>query len=116
MELVNWELLRASGLRYRLFCRGGGATGPGTLRARVEDSVEQDGGDDDGADDDLLHEGRDAEQVEAVAEHAHDEGADQRPDERSRAAEQAGAADDGGGDRVQLVHDPGNRLRRVESR
>ena len=39
----------------------------------------------------------------------------ERAAERALAAEQARAADDGGGDRVELVHDAGDRLRRVRA-
>ena len=81
-----------------------------------QDRVEQHGDDDHAADDDLLEERRDAQQVEAVAQHAHDQRADQRAAERAFAAHQAGAADHGGGDRVELVVDAGDRLRRVEPR
>ena len=39
---------------------------------------------------------------EAVAEHADDQGADQGPDDRAAAAEQAGAADHHGGDAIEV--------------
>ena len=55
--------------------------GRGLAFRLLEESVEQHGGDDDDADDDLLDEGGHAEQVEAVAEDAHDERADERADD-----------------------------------
>src|SRR5260221_574170 len=71
----------------------------------LQHRVEQHGDHDHAADDDLLEKRRDAEQVEAVAQHAHDQGADQRAAERALAAHQAGAADHSGGDRGPLVVD-----------
>ena len=81
-----------------------------------EHRVHEHGADDDAADHDLLEKRRHAQQVQAVAQHAHDKRADQRTRQRAFAAHQAGAADDGGGNGVELVHHPGNRLRRVEPR
>src|SRR5207302_644587 len=68
----------------------------------LADDVDQDGADDYYADDDGLPGGGDIEEIQAVAEDAHDEGADQRAAYRADAAEEAGAADNYGGDRVQF--------------
>src|SRR5215204_5863278 len=87
-----------------------------SARAPLQPHVDEHGRDDDRADDDLLDEGGDAEEVEAVAQHGHDERADERADDGALAAEQGGPADDGGGDGVQLVHHPRDGLRRVEPR
>src|SRR6478672_5425323 len=77
-----------------------------TMRLRtvlpLQHSIEQDRDDDHAADDDLLQERRDAEQVQAVAEHAHDQRADQRAAERALAAHQARAANHRRRDRVEL--------------
>ena len=81
-----------------------------------EDRIHEHGADDDAADDDLLEKRRHAEQVQAVSQHAHDKRADQRAAKRSFAAHQAGAADHGRGNRVELVHHAGDRLRRIEAR
>ena len=59
------------------------------------------------ADKDLLVEGGDREQRQAVLEDADDEGPDQGADDRGAAAEEVGAAEDGGGDGRQLVGDAG---------
>src|SRR5690606_82124 len=56
--------------------------------------VDQHGDHDDGADDHLLPVGVDHEQVEAVADDPHDEGADERAQDAALAAGKAGAADD----------------------
>ena len=52
---------------------------------------------------------------ESVAEHADDEGADQAAPQHAAAAEQAGAADDDGGDRVEVGIDAGVRTGRVDA-
>ena len=57
---------------------------------------------DDHADEDLLHVGRPAHLLAAVAEEGHDEGADHGPQDAALAAAQAAAADDDGGDDVEL--------------
>ena len=57
---------------------------------------------DDDADDDRLQERVDVQQVHPVADHADHQRADQRVDDGAAAAEEAGAADDHRGDRVEL--------------
>ena len=64
--------------------------------------VDQDGADDHYADHDGLPGGGDIQEIQAVAEDAHDERADQRAADRADTAEKAGAADDHGGDRVEF--------------
>src|SRR3954470_2639490 len=82
----------------------------------LQHGIEQDRDDDHAADDDLLQKRRDAEQVEAVAQHAHDQRANRCAAKRAFAAHQAGAANHCRGDRVELVHHAGDWLRRVETR
>ncbi len=65
--------------------------------------VEVDGADQHRADGDLLPERLDADDHEAVLQHRRDEHAEDGPEDRADAAEQARAADDDGGDRVQVV-------------
>src|SRR5262245_43180987 len=79
----------------------------------LQNRIKQYRDDDDAADHDLLQERRYTEQVQAVPEHAHDQRADQRAAERAFAAHQAGPADHGGGNGIELVHDAGDWLRRV---
>src|SRR5258707_1937318 len=79
----------------------------------LQHRIEQHGDDDDGADHDLLEERRYTEQVQAVPEHTHDERADERTGERALAAHEARSANYRCGDRVELVHHSGDRLRRV---
>ena len=75
----------------------------------------------DGEDDDQPgHHGlpflRDRQDAQAVGQHAHDEGADDRAEYRARAAAQRRAADDDRGDRVELVALAERRLGRIEAR
>ena len=84
--------------------------------APLQHHIHQHGADDHHADHHLLKERRHVQQVQPVAQHAHDQRADQRAGQRAFAAEQAGAADHRRGNRVELVHRPGGRLRRVEPR
>src|ERR1700677_2475593 len=58
-------------------------------RSRAQEPLRQNGRDDDGADGGTLPEGRDAKQIEAIADHHHDEHADQRADDRAPAAIEA---------------------------
>ena len=81
-----------------------------------EQRVDEHGPDDDRADHDLLQKRRDAEQVQAVSKHAHDERADQRSGQRALPSHQARAADDRRGDGVGLRHHPGNRLSGIKTR
>ena len=73
-----------------------------------------DGEHDDDADDDRLQERVDVEQVHAVADHADHQRADQRVGDVAPAAEEAGAADDHRGDRVELGQVAGRRRAGVE--
>src|SRR5206468_1554719 len=75
--------------------------------------VEVDGDDEDGPDGDLLPEGLDADDDEAVAEHCRDEDAEDGAEDRPDPAEQRGTSDDHAGDRVQVVgRMPPDRRRR----
>ena len=74
-----------------------------------------DGKDDDGADDDLLQEGRHVQEIEAVAQHADDQDADQRAADGPGAAGERRAADDHRRDRVELVAETARRLDRVQA-
>src|SRR5689334_14822500 len=71
--------------------------------ARAPHLVEIHGDDQDGADSDLLPERLDTDDDEAVLEHGGDEDAEDGPEDRPDAAEETGAADDHGGDRVEVV-------------
>ena len=74
--------------------------------------LEQHGHDDDGALDDLLHERRDAGEIEDVGEHRENGGADHCPYDPAFAAEKARSADDGYGDRFEFQTDAGRRAHR----
>src|SRR5690606_33188062 len=54
--------------------------------------------------DHLLRRRRDAHQLHAVAHHRHDQAADDRAGDPADAAADGGAADEAGGDRVELEH------------
>src|SRR5262245_30040529 len=81
-----------------------------TLCLLFQDGIKEHGHHDHRADDNLLEKRRDAEQVQAVSQHAHDKRADQRAGKCPFAAHQARAADDRGGNRAELVHHPRDRL------
>src|SRR5262245_44708691 len=69
--------------------------------------VEEDREHDDGADQDLLPEHADVVEVQAVADQAHDDDPAEHAQHRAAAAEEAGAADDHGRERLQLGADAG---------
>src|SRR5579884_1478392 len=83
--------------------RGTGRSCPAPVRLSLAQEIDADRGDDHHADEYLLPEGVDVQQVQAVAEHCHDEGADERPPDAALASEQAGATDHHRGDGVQLA-------------
>ena len=64
--------------------------------------VDGDGGDDDRPDDDLLNVVRPSHLLAAVAQERHDQRADHRAEDAAFAAVQTPAADDDGGDDVEL--------------
>src|SRR5687768_13218803 len=84
-------------------------TGPAKL-------VEVDRDDEDRAHRDLLPERLDADDDEAVLQDGRDEDADDRPDDRADAAEQARATDDDRGDRVEVVRRMAADRGRAEAR
>src|SRR5260221_9259843 len=67
-----------------------------SLGGRFKDGVYEHGGDDHDADHDLLEERKGPEEVEPVAQHPHDEGADQGAVHPAHASGGAGPARDGG--------------------
>ena len=69
----------------------------------VNRSAQIDNDDDDGADKDVLHEGMNPEQVEHVAQAPDDQCADNGHGHGAAPASEIHAADDAGGDGVQLV-------------
>src|ERR1700689_647648 len=79
-------------------------------RSRAQEPLRENGRDDDPTDSGALPEGRDAEQVEAVADHHHDEHADQRADDAPPPAIEARAADDDSGDSVEFESCSGERI------
>src|SRR6476646_3580328 len=87
-----------------------------SLSPPLERHIDQNGANDNGADDDLLEKRRHVQQVQTVSQHAHDQCADQRADQRAFPAEQARPTDDRRRNRVELVHRPRGWLRRVEPR
>ena len=90
---------------------------PPVLRsAPLEPHVDENGHDDNGANHHLLKKRRHVQEIESVAEHSHDQRADERAEQGPFPAEQAGPADYGRGDRVELVVRAGGRLGRVETR
>jgi hypothetical protein len=89
---------------------------PGFIVGGASQGVDGDGEGDDHADHHLLNKGRDAEQVEAIAQYANDQYAHQGAADAADAATEAGAANHHGGDGVQLQAQPGTRLRRVQAR
>ena len=78
--------------------------------------VDVDGDEDHAADDDGLPFLRDRHDPQAVGEHGDDERADDRADDRALAALQRRAADDHGGDRLELEAHARRRLGRAEPR
>src|SRR5204863_9972582 len=77
---------------------GGRAPFSSGVRMAAAHLVEVDGEDDGRPDDDLLPEGLDALDHEAVLKHRRDERADRAPENRPDAAEKAGPADHDGAD------------------
>src|SRR6478672_7140407 len=77
--------------------------GASCIRHAATKLVDVDGEDDRRADDDLLPEGLDGLDDEAVLENGGDERADAAAEHRADAPEQAGAAEHGRADRVQVV-------------
>ena len=75
--------------------------------------VQQHGADDDDTGDHRLPLLGHGEQAQAVDEHAHDEGADDRAEDRALATGERGAADHGRGYRVEFVALAQSRLGRV---
>src|SRR5690242_18544325 len=79
-------------------------------RPAAPEAIERDGRDDDGADDDVLggigNPGVDA----TVVQDGHDQATDQGPQDRPLAAVEAPAADDDGGDDLQLQPLGGRRV------
>ena len=82
------------------------SVGSGATSSRFGESVEGDREDDDHPDDDLLDVGRHVHQHETVEQHADQNRADYRAEDRARPAEEARAADDDGGDDGQLIAGP----------
>src|SRR4051812_49505859 len=80
-----------------------GATSAARAGALALPLVERDRGEDEGADDDLQVEGVDRQQVAAVVEGADDQGARGCAEGAAFCPEQGRAADDAGGDGVELV-------------
>src|SRR5258706_12266221 len=72
------------------------------LRLPPPRHIEADRGDEHGALDDVLRGVLYAQERHAVVEAGHDEGAEEGAGDLAAAAHQAGAADDAGGDRVEL--------------
>src|SRR5690606_15041319 len=115
MRVLLRGMTSSSGRRGRYGrVEGGRAPGSGVL-ATPED-VGVDGEEDDDADGDLLPLLRDRHDPQAVGERGHDERADHGPEDRGLAAAQGRAADDDGGDRLELVPEPEAGLGRVEPR
>src|SRR4051812_42118321 len=77
--------------------------GSGAGAPLVAIAVERHGADDDQALDDQLPDLADIHQDQAVGQHGDDQRADQRAEDGPDAADEAGAAQDDRGDRVQLV-------------
>src|SRR5690606_27246135 len=74
-----------------------------SLGAPLAEVVGEDRDEDDDPDDDGLPLGLDRHDPQTVDEDAHDERADERALDRAAAPEERGAADDDGGDRLELV-------------
>src|SRR5262245_21747208 len=77
------------------------------LEAALEDRIHPDRDEDHGAIDRLEPELREVEQDQRIRDEREEQGAQPRPDRRTRAAEDRDAADDAGGDH--LEHDTGRR-------
>ena len=83
--------------------------------ALLVEAVDEDGAEDDRTLDELDPERLHVAQGQAVVDQADDEHAQERADQAALAAEERGAADDDGGDGVELEPLRGDRLRRIEA-
>src|ERR1700722_11981549 len=108
-------LLRSGTARWRARASGLANSSRGSLSLSIAHGVRRHCDRDHDADDDLLNEGRDLQEVQAIAQEADDQDANGRTADASDAARQAGAPDDDGRNRVQLVAQARAWLRRVES-
>src|SRR5882672_11935564 len=79
----------------------------GPHRCATSQDVDVDSENDDDSNQQLLPENTDVHQVQAVAQKPHDEHAREYAEHRAAPAEEAGAADDHGGDRIKLCADSG---------